>query len=179
MKGLSATQIRKLTPGNGYTDKQLVNDVPHADGTIIKGAHWWANASISFFEDPPNAPKSTHDPDTVSKIVTRALCRSNIRACPVEVREDATCKAKCVIRFSDGNGTSVWLDPKYLLAAINTRRVGKSKGAQSNVEFYINNDPGMPTLYVKKNCHPIALLVGRVPPERDPDWSFRYTGELS
>lgn len=181
MTGLSATQIRKLTPGNGYTDKQLINITPKSTGKIVKGSNWWATGkgTMALFEDPPNDEEATFvKPEEASREFARIIVASSIRVYPVEVRENAMCKAKCVIRFSDGNGTSAWFDPKYVLAAINTRRAGKGKKAQSSVEFYTNNDPGMPTLYVKKNCHPIALLVGRKPPISDPDWSFRYTGDL-
>jgi len=176
--GLSATQIRKLTPGNGYTDRQLLKQVkdrdvyPHKSDIVKSGDLWWSNGYVVLFEPAPQAPVDRSKILDYAKQIGEMLAKSRIRVYPVEIRESGICKSGRLVRFSDGNDLDIWVDAKLLLSALMTRRAGR-KG----VEFYAG-DTYNPSILVK-NGRNIALVLSHVPPKSEPEWNFRYTGEIN
>lgn len=171
--GLTVKQIRGLTPGNGYTDRQIAEAWPGKE--IVKsGDKWWTNGSIVFFESAPFQGERTGNRKVVelAQVIGRMVARAKVRVYPVEVRDNEMIKSKRAIRFSDGNGLSVWADPKYVLALVTTKRVGKKK--EGEVEWYA--DPQQPDYLFAKNGRRLGLTFGIFAPKHEAEWSFCYTG---
>ena len=170
--------MRKLTPGNGYTDKKIVC-LSRTEQITKSGDLWWTNGEIVFFEPAP-AGAEERPADKVktvkfAQMIAQMLHRANIRVYPVEVRENSQSNSGASVRFSDGNGTTLWADAKYVLSILATKRTGK--GVQT-IDWYVDDVPVVPFLHAR-NDKKIALLAGQMPPTHKPEWSFQYTGELS
>ena len=174
--GLSATQIRKLTPGNGYTDKKIVSMVKTAN--LHKSRSWWSNGQVLFFEETPEVydkdiSLSERSQIEKSEYIARLAQNCTIPVYPVEIRENDLCDAKVSICFTTGD-FDIWANPKYVLSLLKTCRAGRTQA----IDWLWNGDKERPTL-LARNGHNIGLLMALVTPKGDPEWSFRYTGELS
>jgi len=171
--GLSVKQIRKLGK-SAYSDKQIINTAPGARGEIRRsGKLWWSNGMIVLFEPAPDAPeKRTSATDKVNdaKAVGKWVAACTVQVFPVEVIPTSDMR---VILFENAKGDRVAVSAKYIGALLATRRVGKGE-----VRWYTDNDPTMPAL-LAVNGRRIGLVASmQVDLETEPEWNFRYTGEL-
>jgi len=171
--GLTATQIRKLGK-SAYSDKQIINTAPGARREIRKsGDLWWSNGSIVLFEPAPDAPEkrtSATDKVNAARAIGLWVAGCNVQVFPVEV----VCISDVrVIRFENARGDRVAVSAKYIGALLATKRVGKGE-----VRWYTDNNPNMPAL-LAVNGRRIGLVASMtVEEEMEPEWNFRYTGEL-
>lgn len=175
--GLDVKQIRKLG-GGAYTDKQLVTKAPACfrDEEIAIGEGFWSNGALILFEEAPaNANErhtTTDERARREELVNRWQQSANIPVYPVEIREDARQACGRSLKFSDGNGTTVWADPRYVNAIL--KRAGKKA---SDVSWFAEPTPTMPFLKAQ-NGRVLGILAATEGPkeEREPEWSFKYTG---
>lgn len=168
--GLTVKQIRKLSRGS-YTEKQLVSKAGHR-GIGVSGSCWWENGFIVLFEAPPDGAKVKSRTATETLDCARQLgqwlARCNREVYPVELtgHEDVR-----VLHFANASGDRVTVDSRYIATMLTTKRAGKQA---ESVRWYTDSQGDF---IMGENGHKIGLVFP-LKVDNDPDWNFRYTGEL-
>lgn len=179
--GLTTKQLRKL--GKAYTDKQMVKRADF-DEILVTG-NVWSNREIVLFEAPP-AKADVKEQTATERVKTAQAIARLIDSCraevyPVEIMGgDGSGFDSPSVVFSDGNGTTVRADARYIAAMLKIARVGKAK--DNDLRWTVGeSETGLPAVMLE-NGHRVGLVSGLVTPPNfvpNPDWSFKYAGPLA
>lgn len=175
--GLTVKQIKKLG-GGPYTDKQLVTKAParFRNEEVAIGDGFWSNGALVLFEDAPanaNERKTKADErERMEELVNLWQRLANIPVYPVEIRQDEKQACGVALKFSNGDGATVWADPRYVAAIL--KRAGKKA---EDVSWFADPAPPMPVLKAQ-NGRVLGILAATAGPENEPEWSFCYTGPV-
>ena len=167
--GLTVKQIRKLAK-RAYSDKQIA-----AQGEVRTSGKWWHNGIVSLFEPLPENVSVEKCPASrtvaYAKILGEMIAKCRYEVYPVEVQPWLD-KRKLV--FESNCADRVAVDARYVASILATKRVGKKR--DPGVRWYTDFQGEM--LYAE-NGRRLGIVWGLHEfPGDDPEWNFRYTGEL-
>jgi len=133
--------------------------------------------------NPPPAKAEVKGQAATEKVKTAQAIARLIDSCKVQVYPveilggDGSGFDSPSVIFSDGNGTTVKANARYIAAMLKTARVGKAK--DNDLRWTVGeSEIGLPVVMLE-NGHKVGLVSGLVTPKDfvpNPDWSFRYAG---